>query len=59
MDHLAGEKSILRISVRAIIYDDRLAPAGQTSGVGVETGEKGRKDSRVFRTKNDTSLIRS
>jgi hypothetical protein len=37
MDHLAGEKNILRISVRAIIYDDRLAPAGQTSGVGIET----------------------
>jgi hypothetical protein len=58
MDHLAGEKNILRISVRAIIYDDRLAPAGQTSGVGTETGENERKDNPEFRAKNDTSLVR-
>lgn len=40
--------NILRISVRAIIYDDRLAPAGQTSGVAIETKENEKKDKPVM-----------
>lgn len=43
-DHLAGEKNFQRISARAIICDDRLAPAGQTSVVAIETKQNKTKD---------------
>jgi hypothetical protein len=39
-----SRENILRISARAIIYDHRLAPAGQTSGVATETKENEKKD---------------
>lgn len=44
--------------MRAIICDDRLAPAGQTSGVAAETRENERKDGTQLSTKNDVSCIR-
>ena len=44
--------------MRAIICDDRLAPAGQTSGVAIETKESERKDCAQLGTKNDVSCIR-
>lgn len=46
-----SRENILRISVRAIIYDDRLAPAGQASGVAIETKENGRKDNPAMEQK--------